>query len=170
MNVNRYTLGSNNTNMHDVHLPRCAVTGKTNDLCRVKIIEGIENPYNYILLSKDIHTQFGKKFVLNPNYAGSKQDPRNSTNALVICNVEYDDVFKAYGTYVFKAYGTYKNTAYVPLGSIGFILLKYYMGLPTADKTKMAQLYGDLAGCTIENNHPYEPDGCALMLPFDYIN
>ena len=160
MNVNKYTLGS--MNAHDVHLPRCAITGKQNDLCRVKIIEGIENPYNYIILSKDIHSQFGKKFTLNPNYTSSKPDPRNPANNLVVCDIKHDEVF--------KAYRSYKNSAYVPQGSIGFILLKYLMGIPAVDREKMTSLYDSLASCTIENNHPHEPDGSVIMLPFDYLH
>ena len=159
MNVNAYTSGS--TNAHDVHLPRCAVTGKTSNLYHVKIIEGIENPYNYIVLSKDIYTQFGKKFVIYPNYSNAKQDPRNSQNILVVCNIQYDETFR---TYV-----TCKNTAYVPLGSIGFILLRYLMGIPNVEGYKLTLLFETMVSCTIVNNYPYEPDGCAIMLPFDYI-
>jgi hypothetical protein len=159
MNVNRFASGSNNT--HDVHLPRCAVTGKKNDLCRVKIVEGIENPYNYIMLTRDIHTQFGKKFVISPHYGGAKQDPRNSSNILVICNIQYDPVF--------KAHVPSENKAYIPLGSIGFILMRYLMGIPNVEGWKLKSLYDTMADCTIVNNYPYESDGCAIMLPFDYI-
>ena len=160
MNVNLHTSGS--TNAHDVHLPRCAVTGKTHDLYRVKIVEGIENPYNYIMLSKDIYTQFGKKFVVHPQYGSTKhQDPRNSQNTLVVCNIQYDQVF--------KAHVTCKNSVFVPLGSIGFILLRYLMGIPNVTREQLSLLYEMMSGCTIVNNYPYEPDGCAIMLPFDYI-